>query len=95
MKISFIIRISVCVFVFGLCLCAYIDKQNEVTRCKIAIPKLQSEIDTLSMQTQKLIFIQRDVFTLEEGFAVLPNKEEKTLQCSPTPTVSLASRMGH
>ena len=121
MNIAFIARISICIFVVGLTLCAYVDKQNEVTRCKIAIPKIQHEIDDLLMQKQKLTFIvdrfespsnllqlaklpeyshlrypiQRDVFTLEEGFAMSIDKEEKNLQCSPKTKISLASRMGH
>lgn len=121
MSVTLIIRICVCVFVFGFCLCAFIDKQNEVTKCKIAIPKIQKEIAKISQRNQKLMFMvdrfespsnllklaklpeysylhypfQKDVFSIEEGYAVVSPIEENELRCNFKPSVSLAIRMGH
>ena len=51
---ALIIRIIICLIVFGFCLYSYIDKQNELTGLKIELPQLVKEIKGLNEEIQKM-----------------------------------------
>lgn len=54
MNKSIIFKIFICLFVFGICLYSYIDKQNELTSLKIEIPKVAKEIEDLKQEIKKM-----------------------------------------
>lgn len=47
-------KILICLFVFGICLYSYIDKQNELTSLKIEIPKVAKQIEDLKVEIKKI-----------------------------------------
>lgn len=49
-----LIQITCCILVFGFFLCSYIDKQNQVTKVKLALPKFQSEVEKFYQENQRL-----------------------------------------
>lgn len=49
-----ILKISICLFVFGICLYSYVDKQNELTFLKIEIPKVAKEIQDLKEKIKQI-----------------------------------------
>lgn len=49
-----ILKILICLFVFGVSLYSYIEKQNELTSLKIAIPKVAKEIEDLRVEIKKI-----------------------------------------
>lgn len=56
MNKSIMSKILICLFVFGVCLYSYIEKQNELTSLKIAIPKVAKEIDDLKIEIKKISY---------------------------------------
>ena len=49
-----IFQITICLFVFGVCLFTYIEKQNELTSLKIELPKVALEIENLQEEIKKM-----------------------------------------
>jgi len=53
MNKAIIFKILICLFVSGICLYSYVDKQNELTSLKIEVPKIAKEIEDLKEEIQK------------------------------------------
>jgi cell division protein FtsB len=49
-----VIRVLICIFVFGLCLYSYIDKQNELTQLRISIPTIVKEIKEIREENTRI-----------------------------------------
>ena len=62
MNKSLLFKIMICLFVFGLCLYSYIEKQNKLTSLKIDIPKIAKQINDLNEEIKKM---QYEVDTFE------------------------------
>jgi hypothetical protein len=54
MKKLLFIKILICLFVFGICLYSYVEKQNELTSLKIEVPKIAKEIEDLKVEIKKI-----------------------------------------
>ena len=54
MNKSIIFKILICLFVFGVCLYSYIEKQNDLTLLKIEVPKVAKEIESLKEEIKKI-----------------------------------------
>ena len=54
MNIARIIRLFACLFAFSLCLYAYMDKQNELTEMRIALPVLNKKVKALQEENIRL-----------------------------------------
>lgn len=52
----FIFRIFFCIFITGLTLLSYIEKQNELTELRLAIPLLTKEVKSLQEKNTQLAF---------------------------------------
>lgn len=50
------IRILLCILVFGICLYAYIDKQNKITKLRLQIPSLVSQLQSVEQENVRLQF---------------------------------------
>ena len=62
---GFVVRLLLPIFVCGVCLYSYIDKQNALTRLKIAIPTLAKEIRALHEENVRLHY-EIDLFESPE-----------------------------
>jgi hypothetical protein len=49
-----LIRIGICITIFGICLYSYIDKQNKLTSLQMIVPHLVKDIDDLAESVKKL-----------------------------------------
>ena len=49
-----LLRILLCIAVFGVLLYSYVDRQNDVTRLRLEIPQLAKEIKDLSEENTRL-----------------------------------------
>lgn len=47
-------KLLLCIFIFSSCLFSYIDKKNELTVCKIELPKIVKENNILKQQIKRL-----------------------------------------
>lgn len=54
MSKSIIFKVLICLFVFGICLYSYVEKQNELTSLKIEIPKVAKAIEDLKEEIKKI-----------------------------------------
>lgn len=50
------LRIFVCIFAAGLTLFGYIEKQNELTELRLAIPTLDKEVKSLQEENTRLAY---------------------------------------
>ena len=48
------VKLIICLFVFGVCLYSYINKQNELTALKMELPKLAKDIVDLKEEIKKM-----------------------------------------
>lgn len=51
-----LIRASICLCLFGVCLYSYLDLQNEVTHLKIELPKLEKQIQLIQEENRRLAY---------------------------------------
>lgn len=51
-----LIRLGICLSVFGFCLYSYLDLQNRQTELKISLPSVQEEIDLIQEENQRLAY---------------------------------------
>lgn len=51
-----ILSVFLCIFAFGLTLFFYIDKSNELTILRLAIPQVEKEVKKLKLENEKLKF---------------------------------------
>ncbi len=51
-----LVRLGICLGVFGLCLYSYLDTQNELTHLKIQIPEAEKEIRLIREESRRLAF---------------------------------------
>lgn len=49
-----ILRLGICVAVFGWCLFSYLEKQNNLTQLKIQLPELERKITLVREETRRL-----------------------------------------
>lgn len=54
MRNGITIQIFICIFIVGLALYAYIDKQNELTELQLAIPALEKELKEIHEENIRL-----------------------------------------
>lgn len=54
MQRGLFIRILICILAFSICLYSYVDRQNDVTLLRLAIPTLAKEIRTIGEENAKL-----------------------------------------
>jgi len=50
----FFSQLFLCILITGLCLYIYIDRQNQLTELKIALPSLAKEVKTLQEENDRL-----------------------------------------
>jgi hypothetical protein len=55
-RLRLVIRLYVCIITAGLTLYAYIEKQNELTELRLAIPALAKEVKTLNEENTRLTY---------------------------------------
>jgi hypothetical protein len=70
-----LLRILVCIGVFGVLLYAYVDRQNEVTRRRLEIPVLAKEIKDLE-ETNTHLQYEIDLFENPEHLMELARHSE-------------------
>ncbi len=51
-----LLRLGVCLSVFGLCLYSYLDTQNEVTHLKIKLPEVEKQIKLIQEENRRLSY---------------------------------------
>ena len=49
-----LIRLGLCVTVFGCCLFSYLEKQNELTQIKIQLPELEKRLGLIQEESRRL-----------------------------------------
>lgn len=69
------IRIFFSIFVFGICLYAYIDKQNKITKLRMQIPALVTELESIEQENVRLQF-QVDQFESPANLLELAKRPE-------------------
>lgn len=52
--LNLLLRLGICVSVFGVLLFFYLEKQNELTHLKIQLPKLEKEIANSRQEISRL-----------------------------------------
>lgn len=56
MNLGFLIRLFLCIFIFGVYLYLYVDKQNQLTELRLEIPPLTKEVRAIKEEIAKLQF---------------------------------------
>ncbi len=51
-----LVRLGICLGVFGSCLYSYLDTQNELTHLKIQLPEVEKEIRLVREESRRLAF---------------------------------------
>lgn len=51
-----LVRLGICLGVFGLCLYSYLNTQNELTHLKIQLPEVEKEIRLIREESRRLAF---------------------------------------
>jgi hypothetical protein len=51
-----LLRLALCLTVFGLCLYSYLDLQNELTALKMLLPAVEKEIDLVAEENRRLSY---------------------------------------
>lgn len=51
-----LLKLGVCLSVFGLCLYSYLDTQNQVTQLKIQLPEVEKEIQLIQEENRRLSY---------------------------------------
>jgi hypothetical protein len=51
-----LLRLGICLGVFGVCLYSYLDMQNELTQYKIQIPEIEKEIRLVREESKRLSY---------------------------------------
>jgi len=69
------IQLACCIGVFGCCLCSYVNTQNAVTRLRLEIPILSSELNKLKEQNNRLKY-EIDLFENPEHLMQLARCSE-------------------
>jgi len=49
-----LMKLGICVSVFGCCLFSYLEKQNEVTELKIQLPEMERKIALIREESRRL-----------------------------------------
>ena len=55
-QLFFVIRLFVCIIAAGLTLFGYIEKQNELTELRLAIPTIAKEVKNLQEENIRLTY---------------------------------------
>lgn len=51
-----LVKLGVCLGVFGLCLYSYLDAQNNLTELKIRLPEVEKEIKLIREENRRLAY---------------------------------------
>ncbi|MCH9609304.1 MAG: hypothetical protein S4CHLAM45_07760 [Chlamydiales bacterium] len=51
-----IVRLLFCIFVFGFCLYAYVDRQNQITKLRLQIPRQLADLERVEQENMSLQF---------------------------------------
>lgn len=51
-----LLRLGICLGVFGLCLYSYLDTQNRVTHLKIQLPEVEKQIKLIQEENRRLAY---------------------------------------
>lgn len=51
-----LVRLGICLAVFGLCLYSYLDLQNQLTQLKIQLPEVEKEIKGIREENRSLAY---------------------------------------
>jgi len=51
-----LLRLGICISVFGLCLYSYLDLQNQLTGLKIRIPTVEKEMALIAEENRRLSY---------------------------------------
>lgn len=54
MNRGIIVRIFICIAVFGFCLYSHIDKQNQLTKLRIQLPAVAKEVSSIQEENTRL-----------------------------------------
>jgi len=50
-----VVRLGLCVAVFGWCLFSYLDKQNELTQLKVQLPDLERHLALIQEENRRMV----------------------------------------
>jgi len=53
---NLLLKLGICLSVFGLCLYSYLDMQNQLTELKICLPAVEKEIHLINEENRRLAF---------------------------------------
>jgi hypothetical protein len=51
-----LLKLGVCLTVFGLCLYSYLDTQNQLTHLKIRLPEVDKELKLIEEENRRLAY---------------------------------------
>ncbi len=51
-----LVKLGVCLSVFGLCLYSYLDTQNQLTHLKIHLPEVDKELKLIEEENRRLAY---------------------------------------
>jgi hypothetical protein len=51
-----LIKLAMCLTVFGLCLYSYLDMQNELTQLKIQLPEIEKDLRLVREESRRLSY---------------------------------------
>lgn len=70
-----LLRIVLCIAVFGVLLYSYVDRQNDVTRLRLEIPKMAKAIKDLTEENTRLQY-EIDLFESPQNLMLLASHSE-------------------
>jgi len=56
MNVGIFTRVFLCILTLGICLYAYINKQNQITELRLHIPTLSQELQVIQQKNTRLQF---------------------------------------
>lgn len=75
MNKGFFTKITICIFFLGFCLYSYLDLQNGITKLRIRIPHLASEVRRIEEENTHLLY-EIEAFESPENLLKLAQKRE-------------------
>ncbi len=53
---NLLLRLGICLSVFGFCLYSYLETQNQVTHLKIKLPEVEKELKLIQEENRRLAY---------------------------------------
>lgn len=72
---SLLLRLGICLAVFGICLYSYLSIQNELTHLKIQIPEMEREVALICEENRRLSY-EMDKFQSPSHLMELAHRPE-------------------